>query len=277
MTKTGKRLTIDQRTSGDPLNPNDTTATMIKPGELVDVVEMVHLTLLDRRTFNVLVANAWERIDQDVDHCIPKVALRGSHDSNDRLRDTIRRLMAAVVEVRIQRDGKWFIRSTHLLGDTDREEGDDETGVLYYSFPKGLRSIIRQSTTFARLRTEVMFCFQSKYGLALYEMVQKRGHLQKHVDEFAVDEFRQLLGVPKNKLVSFHDFRRFAIEPAVAEVNALGDYRIEANGIRHGRSITKVRLVWFPKDEQGLRAAYSELQNHKATRKVVTGTVERWS
>jgi hypothetical protein len=35
--------------------------SMIKPGELIDVIEMSPLTLTDRRIFNMLIENAWER------------------------------------------------------------------------------------------------------------------------------------------------------------------------------------------------------------------------
>jgi plasmid replication initiation protein len=272
----GQRSVTEYRNEGNPLDPDDPRATIVKPGELIDVREMKPLTLYDRRSFNLLVANAWDEIEEDKDHVIPKAVLRGTHDSNDRIRDTVHRLMSTIVEMDVIRNGKKFIRSTQLLGDTDREEGNDETGVLYYSFPKAMRTIIKNSTTYGRLRTEVMFCFTSKYALALYEMLQKRGNLQrKTTDEFTVEEFRKLLGVPKKKLLRFNDFRVKAIEPAVAEVNALGGYHVQIDGIRTGRSITKVRMVWFPKDEQGLKAAYTEVQKHKAGRKArIGGTAE---
>jgi hypothetical protein len=265
------------RNEGNPLDPDDSQATMVKPGEMIDIREMEPLTLYDRRCYNLLVANAWDEIEEDKDHVIPKAVLRGAHKGNERIRDTVHRLMSTIVEMDVVRDGKKFIRSTHLLGDTDREDGDDETGVLYYSFPKGLRTIIKKSTTYGRLRTEVMFCFSSKYALALYEMMQKRGRLShKNTDEFSLEEFRKLLGVRKGKLVAFSDFRKKAIEPAVDELNALGDYHVQIDGVRTGRSITKVRMIWFPKDEQGLKAAYTEVQRHKAGRKArIAGGVEK--
>jgi hypothetical protein len=266
------KAVISYRNEGNPLDPDDGRATMVKPGELIDIREMRPLTLYDRRSFNLLVANAWDEIEEDKDHVIPKAVLRGAHKGNERIRDTVHRLMSTIVEMDVLRDGKKFIRSTHLLGDTDREDGDDESGVLYYNFTKSMRTIIKKSTTYGRLRTEVMFCFTSKYALALYEMMQKRkGLSHKNTDEFSVEEFRKLLGVRKDKLLRFADFRAKAIAPALAELNALGDYHVQIDGVRTGRSITKVRMIWFPKDEQGLRAAYTELQRHKAGRKARIG------
>jgi hypothetical protein len=260
--------TLRQRTTGNPLNPNDTSGSMVKPAELVDVVELTPLTLVDRRSYNLLIAHAWDRIDEDVEHAIPKAVLRGTHKGDERLPDTIQRLMAGQVEVRIIRDGKRYLRSIHLLATVDRPEDEAEDGNIYYRFPAEWREIIRESSIFARLQTEVMFCFSSKYALALWEMVQKRGNLKhRNTDEFAPDEMRKMLGVPRGRLLDFSSFRRFVLIPAVDEVNALSSHMVQIDAVRHGRKVVKLRLIWFPKDEQGLKAAYTEVQRHKAGRK----------
>jgi hypothetical protein len=227
-------------------------------------------------SYNLLIAHAWDRIDEDVEHAIPKAVLRGAHESNDRLSDTIRRLMDAKIEVRIIRDGKRYLRRIHQLGTVDRPEDEDEDGNVYYRFPAELREIIQRSDIFARLQTDVMFCFTSKYALALYEMVQKRGNLKhKHVEEFGVDEMRGLLGVPRGKLTEYADLRRFALIPAVQEVNAFSPYMVQLDAVRHGKKILKLRLIWFAKDEQGLKTAYTELQRHRVGRKArVSGLAE---
>jgi len=177
-TTPSRSRTLRQRTTGNPLDPNDPTGSLVKPSELVDVVELTPLTLVDRRSYNLLIAHAWDRIDEDVEHAIPKAALRGTHKGNERLSDTIQRLMAGQVEVRIIRDGKRYLQSIHLLATVARPEDESEDGNVYYRFPAEWRAIIRESSIFARLQTEVMFCFSSKYALALWEMVQKRGGLK---------------------------------------------------------------------------------------------------
>ena len=87
--------------------PND--VSIVKPGELVDIVEMTPLTLTDRRIYNLLLANAWEKIAEPVQHSIPKRELQNTlHKGTDRLEDSIRRLMSAIVQLRVQpkiRDG----------------------------------------------------------------------------------------------------------------------------------------------------------------------------
>src|SRR3954454_20473244 len=202
--------TLRQRTTGNPLDPNDASGSMVKPAELVDVVELTPLTLLDRRTYNLLIAHAWDRIDEDVEHNIPKAVLRGTHKGDERLSDTIQRLMAGQVEVRIIRDGKRYLQSIHLLGAVARPEDEEEDGNVYYRFPAEWREIVQRSDIFARLHTETMFCFTSKYALALYEMVQKRGNLKhKNTEDFGLDEMRGLLKVPRDRLTEYADLRRF--------------------------------------------------------------------
>jgi plasmid replication initiation protein len=185
--------------------------------------------------------------------------------------------MSGQVEVRIVRDGKRYLRRIQLLSVVDRPEDEDEDGNVYYRFPAELREIMEKSSIFARLQTEVMFCFTSKYALTLYEMIQKRGYLKhKNTDDFSVDEMRGLLGVPPGRLTEFDSFRRKALIPAAEEVNAFFPFMVRLDAIRHGKKVVKLRLSWFPKDEQGLKAAYCEVQKHKAGRKArIGGTVER--
>jgi len=249
--------TIEARPNGE---------TLIKPGELVDLVEVTPLTLVDRRIYNQLLEHAWDAIDKPVMHVIAKSALRGSHNSNDRIGESLERLMAAIVRVAVKRNGEPAIERVQLLG------GNVETvrrdGLLEYEIPPGLRRIIKNSTIFARLQREVMFALTSKYALTLYEMVQKRGNLRwRDSERFALAELRAILGVPKGKLTTWSNLRLRAIDPAVKEVNRLSDYVVELTPIKTGRSVTHVMLRWWKKDSEGQGAVARELSFSKVGRK----------
>ena len=102
--------------------------------------------------------------------------------------------MGAVAQLRIERDAgegkgpETFTRRVQLLAGTEESARSD--GIVFYSFPAAVRGIIRESSQYARLQKQVMFAFSSKYALALYEMVQKRGNLKfKTSEEFPVDRF----------------------------------------------------------------------------------------
>ncbi|MDR6266947.1 RepB family plasmid replication initiator protein [Roseobacter sp. N2S] len=221
--------------------------SLIKPGELVDLVEVTPLTLADRRIYNQLLENAWDAIDKPVTHIIPKSMLRGTHNSNDRVGESLERLMAAIVKIEVTRDGEPAIQRVQLLGGNVETLRSD--GLLEYEIPARLRKIIHNSNVFARLQREVMFALTSKYSLTLYEMVQKRGNLRwKSSEKFSLEGLRGVLGVPKGKLSSWSNLKLRAIDPSVAEVNALSDYMVEVVPVKTGRSVTHVELRWWRKD-----------------------------
>jgi replication initiator protein len=257
------------------LDARPSSETMIKPGELIDIVEMSPLTLSDRRIYNLLIASAWDRIERPVTHSIAKRELRGTRDANDRVGESVERLMSAIARLEIEKEGKRYIRRVQLLGATD--EGRDEDGVLYYCFPAELRAIIRDSQVFARLRRDVIFALSSKYALCLYEVLQKRGNLGwKWSEEFTLERFRQFLGVEPGKLSIFKNLNKWAIQPAVLEVNRLSDYGCSLNPVLAGRKVVGIKLSWWRKNTDELKAVYRELQAAKVGRRArLKGTVER--
>ena len=153
---TGTKQTKQFRT----LDARPDPGSMIKPGELIDVVEISPLTLTDRRVYNALLENAWDTIEKPLTHAIPKRELRGTRDANDRLGESIERLMGSIARLEIEREGKRYIRRVQLLGATD--EGKEDDGILYYRFPAELRAIIRQSQVFARLQKDVILALLQK-------------------------------------------------------------------------------------------------------------------
>lgn len=243
-----------------------TDLSMIKPGELVDVVELTPLKLTDRRTFNLLIAAAWDTIADDVEHSVAKRDLRTpNNNANDRLDDSIGRLMGARVRVKVEREGKEYIRSVSLLETVEEPVRAD--GQVYYRFPRPLRKLISDSSIFARLSKEVMLNLSSKYSLALYEMVQKRGNLKHKTTEiFEVKALRELLGVPTEKLQRYNNFKNRALSLAVTEVNGLAEHGVAFREVRKGKTVTHVELSWWKKSEEELRAAYAELNQPRIGR-----------
>ena len=62
---------------------------------------------------------------------------------------------------------------------------DGNSKILVADDFAAMRRIIKNSTIFARLQKEVMFALSSKYALALYEMIQKRGNMRRNSEEFS--------------------------------------------------------------------------------------------
>jgi len=266
-------LTIAQKA-----NSND----FAKARELIEIRGTGELSLLDRRVMNTLYANAGTQLCDDVVHVISIAELRGNHKGGERVRDSILRLMKTVVQVPVVgRNGKPATKLLQVLSDsTTSDDEDDPTGQIQYSFSKGMRDIIKDSTLWGRVRTAVVFAFTSKYSLTLYELITARINL-KHIwqEEFELEDLRALLGVPPDKLQRTPDLLRKVIQPAETEVNGLADFGVKIEPIRKGGTmrglVTGFRVSWWRKDTPALQEAYQELKRSKVGRlQRLTGQVE---
>ena len=256
--------TIDQKPNGDEF---------AKARELIEIRGTGGLSLQDRRVMNVLYANSGTKICDDTSHVIGIAELRGAHKGGERVKDSILRLMKTVVEVPTKDSkGAPATKLVQILSDTTVSDDDNNpAGQVVYSFSRGMREIIKDSTLWGRVRSAVVFAFTSKYALALYELVTARINL-KHVwqEEFSVDDFRALLGVPDGKLERIPNLLQRVIQPAELEVNGLADFGVQIEPIRQGGQqrglVTGFRVAWWRKDVPDLQAAHQELKRVKTGR-----------
>jgi hypothetical protein len=254
----------------------------VKPGELVNIRAGVELSLQDRRVFNLLIENAWSEIAEDKTHKIAMSKLRGpKHKGSERVADSIKTLMTTLVEVPTTLDGQAAIFATQLLGETTRMiDEDSPNAVLLYSFPKGLRRIIKDSRYWGRIKAYVMFAFSSKYALALYEALCLRANLRVSEQRFSVEAFREMLGVEPDKYDLFKNLKLRVLDPALTEINALSDFNVEIEPVREGGSIrgklTGFVLRWERKPREEWQAVLDELMRPKVGRKArISGKAEK--
>ena len=203
----GPLLATDVKVTGQPLDPNH-IGRIIKPRELVDSIEVTPLSRSEMILYNQLLANAWNDIRERPVHKILKAALRGSHDSNDRLEEAFDTLMTAYAKVRARdpKTGKMATYRLNLLG-TNKEE-DARDGYFHYTFPPDLLAIIGESTTWAAIKSNIMYALRSKYSIRLYEMIERRIGLTKQYEEFTVDVFRAMVGVPGGQAGALRRFQQ---------------------------------------------------------------------
>jgi hypothetical protein len=248
---------------------------MIKPIELIDITGVSHLTLSARRLYNKLVAHAFgpKMAIPGYEWMIPIAELRGTHKGNERIADSIMALMQTVVTVRLA-NGQ--TRRVQLLGGNDMWDEERSRGVLTYSFDRRLVELLAHSTVFGKLELAVMLAFSTKYALALYEAIARRARLRhKFAEEFSLKEFRELLGVPADKLTTFGNLNNFAIKPAVTEINALAAFGVVVQPVKAARKVVGVKVAWWQKSLEDLRAAFLEVRRHGAGRRTgITRTAE---
>jgi plasmid replication initiation protein len=74
------------------------------------------------------------------------------------------------------------------------------------------------------------------------------------------------LGVPSNKLKSWHNFKNHALDLAVAEVNQLAGFTVAYRPIKRGHRITGTELAWGKKEQAELILAQRELDRPRVGR-----------
>jgi hypothetical protein len=248
---------------------------MIKPSELIEIKGASGLTLADRRLYNILLQQAFgpELGEEGRRFEIALSDLRDTHDSNDRLTQSIESLMRTVVSI-AREDGS--TDRVQLLGWNNLADPKRAHGTLKYSIPPELAVLLKDSRVFAKLELEVLKAFSSKYALALYEAVSRRVRL-KHVimESFTLEDFRELIGVEEGKLKTFGNLNQYAIKPALLEINALAYFNVTVAPTKTGRRVTGVIVGWGMKDIDARKQAYAELQRPKAGRKArIDGSTE---
>ena len=76
-------------------------------------------------------------------------------------------------------------------------------------------------------------------------------------------ELQELRDVKSNELTTFGNFNAWCPKPAAKEVNGLTDFSVAFRPVKAGRKITGVQLAWWRKNEEELRAAFSEVRRHR--------------
>ena len=241
---------------------------MVKPREIIGIAGIEGWSLTDRRTWNLLLVNAWEdRLeDPTADFYISLSELRGLHDSNDRIKKCLEKLQKTLVTVTMPHCG---LRTVQMLGGTDIFDADREEGRLKYDFHRKLVPILRESEIYARMETKVLSAFTSKYALSLYEILSSKINLRRMSEVIDVDTLRLWLGVETGRLSTWSNLWKFALKPAVSEINVLSPFEVEAEPIRRGRKVVQMRLSWSKKEPFSPveKAAAREVNRHKTGRK----------
>lgn len=265
--------------SGRPLRTLELTPVpgeMLKPAELIDIDGATGLTLSARRLYNQLIGHAFgpDMGREGQEWTIRISDLRGTHKGNERLEDSIVALMKTIVTVRLPNGAT---RRVALLGGNDMGDPERAHGTLTYSFDKRLVPLLRESSVFGKLELAVMHAFTTKYGLALYEALTRRVRLKsKFFEDFDLAAFREILGVPADKLTTFSNLKLRAITPAVDEINAIASFGCKVEPLKTGRKVTQIRVYWWRKDIDGLKEAYAELQRPKVGRKArISGEIDQ--
>ncbi len=237
------------------------------PGWVIETDGLTHWNAAHHMVWRALLKNAWGPTldDPRTDFEIELSDLRGSHDSNDRLRDVLEVLQKTLLVLRL--NGR--TRKVQMLGMTDLEDSDREVGLLRYDYPKALIAALREPGAYAQIDLKAAHAMTSKYSRALHDLIALRAGLHRTDETVSVQQLRTWLGVADGRLPVWNNFNQKALAPALAEVNALSRFNVLAVPVRRGRKVVSVILSWSKKDPGAPdeRQAVAEVNRHRDGRK----------
>jgi hypothetical protein len=243
---------------------------IVAAGEVVDLrfVSGSSLSLRAAKLFCLLIYEAGVRVAEPVQHKIPYASLNETlHQSRDELVDAINELHGTVVSVQlVGNDGRPYTKSGSILSDVEREPDSLDDAEIRVEFSPAMRRVIADSNHWAAVSRRAVLAFSSKYSLRLYLHLSLRVNLRKSSETIAIDDLRDILGVPSNKLKPWHNLKTRALDLAVSEVNQLAGFTAAYRPIKRGRRIAGIELAWGKKAAGDLIETQRELDRPRVGR-----------
>lgn len=246
------------------------TDQVIVAGELVEVrfPDGAGLSLLAAKLFHVLLDRAGVAIVEDREHELRLAEVNWCHGSLTELQAALRELQTTVIEITFvdQRTKERRVKSGQFLTDIERPQ-ERLQGVLNYRFSHTLRWVVKHSQHWAAVSARAVLAMEGKYSVRLYQMLALYVNRRQISETFELEDLRARLGISTDTLPRWPDFRRRVIEPAVAEINHLTGFMVEAEAVTAGRRVSGVRFSWAKKDRAGIEKARRELDRPRVGRK----------
>ena len=204
-----------------------------------------NITHLQRRTWNVLLANAYDELPNKEIHHVSVVELAeklGFNSGNqDYLKDVLKSLAECVVEWNVLgkvKDKEWGVAS--LLA-----SARIKNGVCTYAFAPHLRLKLYNPRVYAKLNLRLQNRFTHRYALILWEVCFDYFDMARGEGEtpfIPLEKFRELMGMDPDEYPAFKALNQWIIKPAVEEINDLTNFFVEVEQKRVGRMISFLKF-----------------------------------
>ena len=203
------------------------------------------MTHLQRRAWNILLANAYNELPDKEIHSVgvADLAAKLGYESNDLdyLKETLRALRNFEVQWNILRKDKkqeWGVAG--LLASADIKDG-----ICTYAFAPHLRPKLHNPRIYTKLNLRLQNEFKGQYALILWEICfdyfdTDRG--QGETPFIPLETFKELMGLDETDYPVFKVLSRDVIKSALNEINALTNYHVEVEQKRIGRKVAELKF-----------------------------------
>ena len=203
------------------------------------------ISLLQRRAWNVLLANAYNALpDKDI-HSVSIAELAAKLRFGDGNQEYLKEVLKSIVDCKVE----W-----NVLGKDKKEEWGVASllaevrirdGICFYQFSHTLRLKLHNPRIYTKLNLRLQNRFKSRYALILWEVCFDYFDADRGKGEtpyIPLTVFKELMGLEKNEYSLFKEFNRAVIKPAIKEINDVTDYHVEVESKRLGRRIAELKF-----------------------------------
>jgi plasmid replication initiation protein len=203
------------------------------------------ISLLQRKTWNVLLANAYDELPIKDEYHVRMsdlLEILQVETRNDKhFKNIIIDLMSTVVEFNLlEKDNKNEWHATTLLSYVGIKNG-----VCTYEYSSFLRKILYNPAIYARIKLSMQNKFSSKHALALYELcidyfIEKRNY--GTTPFIKLEKFRNLMGIKESEYTTFKELNKWVIKRSVTEINDKTDLFVEPEYRKENRKVIAVKF-----------------------------------
>ena len=203
------------------------------------------MTHLQRRAWNVLLANAYNELPTAEIHSVSmqELAAKLGYDSKDQeyLKETLEALVDFTVRWNVLgKDNKEVWGVAALLGSAEIKDG-----ICTYSFAAHLRPKLHNPRIYSKLNLRLQNQFKGQYALILWEVCFDYFDTDRGTGEtpfISLEILRELLGIESNEYPLFPELNRTVLKSALKEINALTNYHVEVEHKRIGRKVAELKF-----------------------------------
>ena len=203
------------------------------------------MMLLQHRTWNVLLANAYDELPHTDIHSVSMVELAAKLDFNSGNLAYLKEVLEALVDCTVKwnilekdKEVEWGVAS--LLANAKIRDG-----ICTYSFAPELRYKLYNPRIYAKLNLRLQNKFRSQYALILWEVCFDYFDMSRNQGEtpfIPLEKFRELIGMAPDEYPAFKSLNQWVIKPAIQEINKLTDYHVEIELKRIGRKVGELKF-----------------------------------
>ena len=203
------------------------------------------ISLLQRRAWNVLLANAYNELPDKEVHSVSMVELAAKLGFDSGNQEYLKEVLKSIVDCTVEwnllnKDNKEVWGAASLLAFVEIEDG-----ICCYQFPHPLRQKLHNPRVYAKLNLRLQNRFRSQYALVLWEICFDYFDTDRDHGEtpfIPLETFRELMGIETNEYRTFKALNQTLIKPAVKEINDLTNYHIEVEQKRIARKVAELKF-----------------------------------